>query len=372
MKLRPPVSSSSCHGRLHEAVALVQRAPLRLDQRPVERALLPAAEVARRRRAAGAACGALRCGLRHARRSFSLCAIGPFSQRNVTVATATAVRVTAEIRPSARMRSLRRHGSSQLRRTGRDRHRRRRRTRAEPRARARAPRGALVVVNDLGGAVDGTGGSATAAELVVAEIAGAGGEAVANADSVATPEGGAAIVQCALDAFGRVDIVVNNAGILRDAAFKNVTPEVARPGHRRPPQGRVQRAAPRVAAACASRTTAGSSTPARARGCSATSASRTTARPRPGSWASPGCCRSRASATTCSVERDRADRAHAHDRGPDRRGDGARADLAARRLPLPRVVRDHRPGVLGGRRARVPPVPRHDDRASPNPTSPPR
>ena len=48
---------------------------------------------------------------------------------------------------------------------------------------------------------------------------------MSNADSVATPDGGAAIVQCALDAFGRVDIVVNNAGILRDAAFKNVTPE---------------------------------------------------------------------------------------------------------------------------------------------------
>jgi len=88
-----------------------------------------------------------------------------------------------------------------------------------------ARRGALVVVNDLGGAVDGTGGSATAADQVVNEIRAAGGEAVANADTVATPDGGAAIVQCALGAFGRVDVVVNNAGILRDAAFKNVTPE---------------------------------------------------------------------------------------------------------------------------------------------------
>ena len=87
-----------------------------------------------------------------------------------------------------------------------------------------ARRGADVVVNDLGGAVDGTGGSASAAEQVVAEIRAAGGEAIANADSVATPDGGAAIVECALDTFGRVDIVVNNAGILRDAAFKNVTP----------------------------------------------------------------------------------------------------------------------------------------------------
>jgi len=67
-----------------------------------------------------------------------------------------------------------------------------------------ARRGARVVVNDLGGAVDGTGGSTTAAELVVAEIVDAGGEAVSNAASVATPEGGAAIVQCALDAYGRV------------------------------------------------------------------------------------------------------------------------------------------------------------------------
>ncbi len=89
-----------------------------------------------------------------------------------------------------------------------------------------ARRGAHVVVNDLGGAVDGTGASASAAEQVVAEIRAAGGDAVANADSVATPEGGAAIVQCALDSFGRIDVVVNNAGILRDAAFKNVTPEL--------------------------------------------------------------------------------------------------------------------------------------------------
>jgi NAD(P)-dependent dehydrogenase (short-subunit alcohol dehydrogenase family) len=60
---------------------------------------------------------------------------------------------------------------------------------------------------------------------VVDEITAAGGTAVANGDSVATPEGGAAIVQTALDAFGQVDILVNNAGILRDAAFKNMTPE---------------------------------------------------------------------------------------------------------------------------------------------------
>jgi NAD(P)-dependent dehydrogenase (short-subunit alcohol dehydrogenase family) len=82
-----------------------------------------------------------------------------------------------------------------------------------------AKRGARVVVNDLGGALDGSGSSATAAEAVVAEIEALGGEAVANQDSVATAEGGKAIVQSAIDAFDRVDIVVNNAGILRDKTF---------------------------------------------------------------------------------------------------------------------------------------------------------
>ena len=85
-----------------------------------------------------------------------------------------------------------------------------------------ARRGALVVVNDLGGAVDGSGGSATPAEQVVEEIKAAGGDAVADAHSVGTPEGGEAIVQAAIDAFGRIDIVVNNAGILRDKAFHNM------------------------------------------------------------------------------------------------------------------------------------------------------
>jgi NAD(P)-dependent dehydrogenase (short-subunit alcohol dehydrogenase family) len=89
-----------------------------------------------------------------------------------------------------------------------------------------ASRGALVVVNDVGGAVDGSGGSATPAEHVVQEIEDAGGEAVADTNSVATPEGGEAIVQTAVDAYGRVDIVVNNAGILRDKAFHNMEPDI--------------------------------------------------------------------------------------------------------------------------------------------------
>jgi NAD(P)-dependent dehydrogenase (short-subunit alcohol dehydrogenase family) len=92
-----------------------------------------------------------------------------------------------------------------------------------------AKRGALVVINDLGGSVDGQGGSHTAAQQVVDEVKAAGGEAVPNYDSVATPEGGAAIVKTAVDAFGRIDIIVNNAGILRDTSFKNMTPDMLNP-----------------------------------------------------------------------------------------------------------------------------------------------
>jgi NAD(P)-dependent dehydrogenase (short-subunit alcohol dehydrogenase family) len=92
-----------------------------------------------------------------------------------------------------------------------------------------ARRGALIVVNDLGGSTDGTGGSHTAAQKVVDEIKTAGGEAVPNYDSVATPEGGQAIVQTALDAYGRVDVIINNAGILRDTSFKNMTPDQLNP-----------------------------------------------------------------------------------------------------------------------------------------------
>jgi NAD(P)-dependent dehydrogenase (short-subunit alcohol dehydrogenase family) len=82
-----------------------------------------------------------------------------------------------------------------------------------------ASRGAAVVVNDLGGSVIGEGASSSAADAVVAEITAAGGVAVADYSSVADPAGGAAIVQKALDEFGRVDILINNAGILRDRSF---------------------------------------------------------------------------------------------------------------------------------------------------------
>src|SRR3546814_8776533 len=94
---------------------------------------------------------------------------------------------------------------------------------------ALASRGARVLVNDLGGTVDGSGADAGPAQQVADEINAAGGEAVADTSSVATQEGGEAIVKTAVDAFGRVDIVVNNAGILRDKAFHNLTPELLDP-----------------------------------------------------------------------------------------------------------------------------------------------
>ena len=79
-----------------------------------------------------------------------------------------------------------------------------------------AKEGAAIVVNDLGGSRDGQGGSSSMADQVVNEIKAAGGQAVANYDTVATPAGGEAIIKTAVDNFGRVDIVINNAGILRD------------------------------------------------------------------------------------------------------------------------------------------------------------
>ncbi len=88
-----------------------------------------------------------------------------------------------------------------------------------------AARGAKVVVNDLGGARDGSGSSSSAADLVVEEIKSSGGEAVANYDSVATKEGGENIVKTAIDTYGKVDIVINNAGILRDRSFAKLAEE---------------------------------------------------------------------------------------------------------------------------------------------------
>ncbi|MGE0256495.1 MAG: SDR family NAD(P)-dependent oxidoreductase [Alphaproteobacteria bacterium] len=88
---------------------------------------------------------------------------------------------------------------------------------------ALAARGAKVVVNDLGAPLDGSGGSQAPADAVVAEIKAAGGEAVASFDSVSDRDSAARIVKTAVDAFGTVDIVVNNAGVLRDRTFHKTT-----------------------------------------------------------------------------------------------------------------------------------------------------
>jgi NAD(P)-dependent dehydrogenase (short-subunit alcohol dehydrogenase family) len=88
-----------------------------------------------------------------------------------------------------------------------------------------ASRGASVVVNDLGAARDGSGASSSAADAVVAEIQENGGKAVASYDDVSTPEGGKGIVQTAVDTFGTVDVLVNNAGILRDKSFMKMSIE---------------------------------------------------------------------------------------------------------------------------------------------------
>ncbi|MEV5897263.1 SDR family NAD(P)-dependent oxidoreductase [Nonomuraea fuscirosea] len=88
-----------------------------------------------------------------------------------------------------------------------------------------AERGAEVVVNDLGGALDGTGASTGPAAEVADLITKNGGQAVASADDISTPEGARAVVQAAVDAYGKVDIVVNNAGILRDKSFGKMTVE---------------------------------------------------------------------------------------------------------------------------------------------------
>ena len=86
-----------------------------------------------------------------------------------------------------------------------------------------ARRGAKVVINDLGGAMDGSGGSSDAAEAVVAEIKAMGGEAIANGGSVSDRTGAQSMVDDAMNAWGRVDVLINNAGILRDKSFSKMT-----------------------------------------------------------------------------------------------------------------------------------------------------
>ncbi len=91
---------------------------------------------------------------------------------------------------------------------------------------AMAKEGAAIVVNDLGGARDGTGGGSAMADETVELVKKAGGEAVANYDNVSTIEGGLGILKTALEAFDQVDVLVNNAGILRDKSFANTTEDL--------------------------------------------------------------------------------------------------------------------------------------------------
>jgi NAD(P)-dependent dehydrogenase (short-subunit alcohol dehydrogenase family) len=91
---------------------------------------------------------------------------------------------------------------------------------------AMASEGAAIVVNDLGGARDGTGTGSAMADLVVDQIKAAGGEAAPNYDNVSTVEGGLGILKSAIDAFGHADILINNAGILRDKSFAKTTEDL--------------------------------------------------------------------------------------------------------------------------------------------------
>src|ERR1700747_3251926 len=86
-----------------------------------------------------------------------------------------------------------------------------------------ARRGASVIVNDLGGTMHGEGADSSVADQVVAEIEGAGGKAVASHESVASPEGGEAIVAMAVERFGRLDAVVSNAGIFNSIPFDELS-----------------------------------------------------------------------------------------------------------------------------------------------------
>ncbi len=88
-----------------------------------------------------------------------------------------------------------------------------------------AARGAKVVVNDIGGAMSGEGTDPEPAQRVVEEIRAAGGEATRSTDTVATPAGGEAIIQTALDHYGRIDILIHNAGNVRYASLKEISQE---------------------------------------------------------------------------------------------------------------------------------------------------
>ena len=151
-----------------------------------------------------------------------------------------------------------------------------------------AAEGAKVVVNDLGGSTDGAGSDTTPAQQVVEEIRAAGGEAVANGDDVADAEGAQRLVQAAIDTFGDLHVLVNNAGILRDRMLVNMSEEewdsvvrVHMRGHFLPTRAAAAVLAREVEVR-ARRWMPPSSTPPRPPACSATSDRATTGPPRAG------------------------------------------------------------------------------------------
>ena len=150
-----------------------------------------------------------------------------------------------------------------------------------------ARQGARVVVNDLGGQLDGSGSSDEPAEAVAAEIRDLGGEAVGNFDNVADTDGARRLIDTAIESFGGLDVLVNNAGIIRDRMLFNMTEDLwdqVIHVHLRGTYGPSRCAAAywrEQAKAGNFRSTPASSTPRRRRGSSATLGSRTTERPRP-------------------------------------------------------------------------------------------
>jgi NAD(P)-dependent dehydrogenase (short-subunit alcohol dehydrogenase family) len=92
-----------------------------------------------------------------------------------------------------------------------------------------ASRGARIVVNDIGGSVTGDGSGSGASTSTAEEVQKRGGEAIADSNDVATPEGGQAIIDAALDTWKRIDIVINNAGIVRDSPFDDMSPDRVEP-----------------------------------------------------------------------------------------------------------------------------------------------
>ena len=148
-----------------------------------------------------------------------------------------------------------------------------------------ARRGAAVVVNDLGGSMRGDGADSRVADDVVDEITKAGGTAVASYDSVDSPAGGQAIVDAAVDAFGRLDAVVSNAGIFGSVPFEDLSPDDVDPNAARTSRRRLLPGSARVSRDEEQRAAEGSCSSRRPPGSSVSRWRRTTPRRKPAWWA---------------------------------------------------------------------------------------